>query len=266
MIISSQEIHLWYAYDEQICDSQLLSQYFNLLNPEEYSQQKRFYFEKHRHQYLITRTMLRTVLSFYAKEIAPEDWQFTKNDYGKPSIRNSSVTLPIRFNISHTEGLVVLAITLDHEVGVDVEHLLRSGKTVEIADNYFSPIEVNYLRELPPEKQRDRFFDFWTLKEAYIKACGMGLSIPLNQFSFSFSVQGEIAVSFDPARDDQPENWKFWQIRPDDNYIVSLAIKEIECPKPYSLLMRKIIPSSTIEEVDYPLIRKSSSAKMSQLN
>ncbi len=129
MIISPHEIHLWYAYDEQIHDSQLLSRYFCLLNDEERAQQKRFYFEKHRHQYLIVRALVRTVLSLYVNEIAPENWQFKKNKYGKPTISNSELTIPLHFNISHSDKLVVLAVTVEQELGVDVEYLLRPGKT-----------------------------------------------------------------------------------------------------------------------------------------
>ncbi len=257
MIISSREIHLWYAYDEQICDSQLLCQYHRLLNEEECSQQKRFYFEKHRHQYLITRALIRTVLSLYVNEIAPEKWQFTKNKYGKPSISNSRLRLPLHFNISHTDKMVVLAVTVDQEVGVDVEYLLRSGKTVEIADSFFSPIEARQLLALPVEKQKDRFFDLWTLKEAYIKACGMGLSIPLDHFSYSFPSQGEITISIEPERNDQPEYWQFWQIRPNDSHKVSLAIKGDEITDSYSISMRKIIPLSNSVEVNYPIVRNT---------
>ncbi len=258
MIISSHEIHLWYAYDEQIRDSQLLSRYLCLLNEEELAQQKRFYFEKHRHQYLIVRALVRTVLSLYVNEIAPENWQFTKNKYGKPSIGNSELSIPLHFNISHSDKLVVLAVTVGQELGVDVEYLLRPGKAVEIAGRFFSPIEVQQLLALPAEKQSDRFFDLWTLKEAYIKACGMGLSIPLEQFTYSFPRKGEITISFAPERNDQPEYWQFWQIRPNDIHKVSMAIKSDKINDSYSIVMREIVPLMDTVEVGYPIVMRSS--------
>ena len=257
MIISSQEIHLWYAFDEQIDDTPLLSRYHSLLAEEESAQQKRFYFEKHRHQYLITRALIRTVLSLYENEIAPEKWQFTKNKYGKPSISNEVLKRAYYFNLSHTDKLVVLAVTLDQEIGVDVEYLLRPGKSVEIAESFFSPSEVQELLALPLEKQKDRFFDLWTLKEAYIKACGMGLSIPLDHFSYSFPQQGEISISFENGRQDQPEYWQLWQIRPSDNHKVAMAIKGNTIHDFYSISMRKIIPLGDIIEVNYPIVRKT---------
>jgi 4'-phosphopantetheinyl transferase len=256
-MIRSQEIHLWFAYDEQIRDPQLLSKYHALMNETERKQQKRFYFERHRHQYLITRALLRTVLSFYVNEIPPENWQFDKNQYGKPYIGNSSIGLPLQFNLSHTDRLAVLAVTANNEVGVDVEYVHRRGKTVELADSFFSPTEVAQLFALPMEKQRKRFFELWTLKEAYIKACGMGLSIPLDHFSYSFPGRGEIAISFEQDRDDNPEKWRFWHVCPNDIHKVSVALRSDDMTTPYSLSMRKAIPLSDIITVSYPILMKS---------
>jgi len=253
MIISSDEIHLWYVYDENIHDPHLISQYCDLLNSEEYLQYKKFHFEKHRHQYLITRAMVRSVLSLYVNKIDPADWKFKKNDYGKPSIDDNSLSIPLRFNISHADKLVVMAVSLGQDIGVDVECLTRLGDMLDMASSFFSPIEVKQLLDLPPEKQNNRFFDLWTLKEAYIKACGMGLSIPLNHFSYSFSPQGKIRIDFSPERNDQPEFWRFWQIHPNDNYKISMAIKCDEINHAYSISMREIIPLSKIINVNYPI-------------
>jgi 4'-phosphopantetheinyl transferase len=257
MIISVDEIHIWYVYDEDIVDSHLLSQYHNILNREEQLQQKRFYFKKHRHQYLITRAMVRSVLSLYVNEITPEKWEFKKNDYGKPFINNSSLEIPLCFNISHSDKLVVMAVTLDQEIGVDVEYLPRRGKNLEIATSFFSPIEVKQLLELSPEKQKNRFFDLWTLKEAYIKACGMGLSIPLDHFSFSFSEHGKIKIDFKPERNDQSSYWQFWQIHPNNTHKVAMAVKGDKIDNPYSISMRKLAPFSDIIEENYPIAHGS---------
>ena len=261
MIISPNEIHLWFANDEQIRDHQLLSQYSCLLNEEEKTQQKRFHFEKHRHQYLITRALVRTVLSLYLNEIAPEDWQFNKNKYGKPSIANSSLTSPLYFNISHSDKLIVMAVAIVQEIGVDVEYLMRKGKILDIAERFFAPKEVQDLLALPPENRTDRFFDLWTLGEAYIKACGAGLSIPLDHFSYSFPRPKEVVISFAPERDDHPEYWQFWQIHPNDIHKVALALKSEKMNYSYSISMRTIIPLSDITEVKYPIAMKTSPLK-----
>lgn len=257
MNIHPNEIHLWFAYDEKISDSKLLTQYHRLLTEEESSRLIRFKFQRHRHQYLISRALIRTVLSLYMNDILPEKWQFEKNDFGKPFICNKSVKLPLKFNMSHTDKLAVLAVTLNLEIGVDAEYVLRPGKTVEIAASYFSPIEMQQLYALSEEKQNERFFNIWTLKEAYIKACGMGLSIPLDHFSFTFSRQGGISIAFEPERDDQAEYWKFWLISPNDSHKVSVAIKADKKDTPCSLIMQEIIPLSAIEKRNFPIIMKS---------
>ena len=257
MIISADEIHLWYVHNENIQDPYFISQYYTLLNDEEQLQQKRFYFEKHRHQYLLTRAMVRSVLSQYENKISPEKWEFEKNAYGKPFISNSASTLPLHFNISHTDELIVMGVTLHQEIGVDVEYLPRVGKTLDIANSFFSPTEIKQLFDLPQEKQKNRFFDLWTLKEAYIKACGMGLSIPLDHFSYCFSEHGKISIEFKPERNDQPELWQFWQVHPNDTHKISVAIKGDKINCPYSVSMRTIVPLSDITEVNYHIAHGS---------
>lgn len=253
MLISTGDVHLWCAYCDKITDAQLLSRYHELLSDDEAAQQKRFHFAKHRHQYLITRALVRSVLSLYVNGISPQQWQFKKNGYGKPFISNSRLTIPLRFNLSHTDELIVMAVTLDQEVGVDVEYLPRLGHMLEIADRFFSPTEVKQLRSLPEDQQRLRFFDLWTLKEAYVKACGMGLSIPLDHFSYAFSPQGEISIAFAPERNDQPELWQFWQISPTPEHKISMAIKSEQVKVAYTVTLRDIVPLGNITMADYPI-------------
>ncbi|WP_428623589.1 4'-phosphopantetheinyl transferase family protein [Sedimenticola sp.] len=250
--INEDEIHLWFAYDREISDPQLLAEYSAVLNNQESSRQARFYFEKDRHQYLVTRALVRSTLSLYINDIEPAQWEFNKNAYGKPAIGNPT-DFPLQFNLSHTHGMIVMAVTTTRKVGVDVEWLLRGGETVAIADNFFSPQEVKQLRSLPTAEQDSRFFDLWTLKESYIKAYGMGLSIPLDQFSFSFLKDDRISIAFDPRWNDHPDNWFFWQIQPRDTHKVALAVeskgKSVECCR---LSFREVTPMRQFSEVSYP--------------
>jgi 4'-phosphopantetheinyl transferase len=253
MTISSHQIDLWFAYNEKINDPALLSQYLDMLSESERVQQKRFHFEKHRHQYLITRALVRSVLSRYDDSLKPSQWEFSKNNYGKPSISNAALKNPVQFNLSHTDELIVMAVTKEKQIGVDVEYLPRLGKTLDIANHFFSPSEASQLLALPVEQQRNRFFDLWTLKEAYIKACGMGLSIPLDHFSFSFSPQGKIHIEFIPERNDRPELWQFWQVQPSDIHKVAVALKDDITCRRYSINLHEIVPLSEIVEVSYPV-------------
>lgn len=253
MIISTGDIDVWCVFCDALTDQKLLSRYQSLLNENERSQHKRFYFEKHRHQYLVTRALVRSVLSLYEESIAPEQWQFRKNKYGKPYIGNIDLVTPLRYNLSHTDKLIVMAVTLNQEIGVDVEYLSRLGMTVDIANEFFSPLEAKQLQSLPEDQKINRFFDLWTLKEAYIKACGMGLSIPLDHFRYSFSPEGKISIDFIPERNDLPELWQFWQICPSDSHKISMAMRNNEIIKDYSLTLYETTPLEKIKEVNYPV-------------
>ncbi len=123
------------------------------------------------------------MLSRYA-DVAPRDWPFRIDEHGRPELAARPAGTPdLRFNVSHTNGLVACAVTVGREVGVDVEH---TGRRLvhDVAERFFSPREVADLRACPAADQPVVFFDYWTLKESYIKARGLGLALPLRQFSF----------------------------------------------------------------------------------
>lgn len=177
-----------------------------MLTPDERKKRDRFRFEKDQHSCLITRALVRTVLSKYA-DVPPEAWRFITNDYGRPEIDMPRDARWLRFNVSHTNGLIGMIVARDREVGVDVEDRDRTGRLLNVADRYFSPSEVEALHALPEEEQLERFFLYWTLKESYIKARGMGLAIPLGHFSFAF--EDAITIDFDPRLEDDPSRWQF---------------------------------------------------------
>src|SRR6185436_13023672 len=108
--------------------------------------------------------------STYHPCVEPGTWEFEAGEFGRPEIAAPSVQPTVRFNLSHTDGMIVCLVGDDREIGVDVEDIERTGYTVEIADRYFSEAEVRELRSWTAERRVERFFDYWTLKEAYIKA------------------------------------------------------------------------------------------------
>ncbi|MCW5735063.1 MAG: 4'-phosphopantetheinyl transferase superfamily protein [Enhydrobacter sp.] len=113
-------------------------------------------------------------------------------------------------------------MTLDHDIGVDIEGVDRRGRLLEIADAYFAPDELILLRNAPPAAQRSIFFRLWTLKEAYIKAHGDGLSLPLDRFSFSLSPP---VIAFAPGFPDDPAVWQFATESPTPTHIMSVAVR-----------------------------------------
>jgi 4'-phosphopantetheinyl transferase len=218
-LLGPDEIHLWLTDYAAIEDDSLIAAYHALLNEAEREQQQRFRFAKDRRRYLVTRALVRSALSGYAP-VAPEEWRFTTNAWGRPEIANVDAG-DLTFNVSHTHSLIALAVTRGRAVGVDVENWCGRDVSPGIAERFFAPTEAAALRAILKSRQQERFFEYWTLKESYIKARGMGLSIPLDQFSFSFRDDG--SVSFAVTLDDDPSRWRFWQFRPRPEYVMALC-------------------------------------------
>lgn len=175
------------------------------LTEEERARHRAFVFEKNRREYLATRALVRTALS-HVRPAAPETWRFVRSEYGKPEV---APACELRFNLSNHPSLVVCAVRESElALGVDVEPLARGGDVLEIASTVFSERELAELQALPPAARPERAVSLWTLKEAYIKAQGMGLSLPLKDFSFRFAPE-RIEISFSKALPDRPERWAF---------------------------------------------------------
>lgn len=210
--LSRQDVHLYFSWPEQISDPALLSRYESLLSTDERARMSRFHFARNRHQYLITRALIRTSLSAYYP-LEPAAWRFSQNRYGKPEISHPDASLAIRFNLSHTHGLTVCAIARHYDIGVDVEDSQRPTQAgVRSLGSYFSAQEIESLAKVPEDQQRQRFFDYWTLKESYIKARGLGMAIPLDKFSFLFEANQLKGFSVHPDLQDNADSWQFWRM------------------------------------------------------
>jgi 4'-phosphopantetheinyl transferase len=196
------------------------SRWLSLLDAEERARAARFVYVRDRHQYIAAHALLRVLLQSLAGGRAG-DWRFTSGSHGKPALHSDHRLDRLSFNISHAPGAVACAMTLDHAVGVDIEDTRRSGRLIEIADAYFAPDELTILRATAPTEQREVFFRLWTLKEAYIKAHGDGLSLPLDRFAFSLSPP---RIAFAPGFGDDPSAWQFSTITPTPTHILSVAI------------------------------------------
>lgn len=233
------EAHLWIARPGDIRDPELLLGYDALLTADERQKVLRYRFEKDRHSSLVTRALVRTVLSRYA-DVPPGDWRFVANQYGRPEISEPHGERSLRFNLSHTAGLVVCLVSRGRDVGVDVEDRTRDGNLLDVADRFFSPFEVRALRALPPEEQMDRFFLYWTLKESYIKARGMGLAISLSAFSFDVdSPESGIRILFEPGLVDDPGRWQFSAMSYGRRHAIAAGV---ESTREVKLVLREIVP------------------------
>ena len=253
--LGADEIHLWLAFDREINDPRLLAAYHDLLDEGERRQHQRFYFEKDRHQYLVTRALTRSVLSRYAP-VAPCDWRFDKLEHGRPRIANPEPEAQsLVFNLTHSAGLIVLGITRGAALGIDTENVVEREPPLEISHRYLSPRETADLHALPRAAQPQRFFHYWTLKESYIKARSMGLALPLDQFSFSYADERSVAIGFDERLADTPDRWRFWLLRPGAEHL--LAICATQRPTPQRLVLRRIVPLAQEIPLAAELLRKS---------
>jgi len=215
---SANQIHLWLVDDVTPNEHQQGS-----LSASEQARYARIRAPRAKQQYWQARWAVRHALSCYAPEVAPQQWLFLRNAYGRPALQGPSLPFSLDFNISHTRGALVIAFAAQGAVGVDVEYTQRQCRALAVAERYFSAPEVADLQGLPQELQRKRFFDLWTLKESYIKACGMGMAIPLGSFSFDFAAD-EIAIAFDSRREDSPARWRFWQLPLSQTHQLALAL------------------------------------------
>jgi len=217
-------VDIWCFFYREVQDPELLAAYAALLTPAEKARHDRYIFEHDRLQFLATRAAVRTVLSRYA-DVRAEDWRFTEGSHGKPRVDAPLATPPLHFNLSNTPGLVVCAVSVAHaELGVDVECIERRGETVIIARDYFAPLEVRDLLALPLADQRQRFFAYWTLKESYIKAKGLGLALPLEQFAFVLEDGNDVRVIFDARLDDDASLWRFVLLDASPRHIVAIGV------------------------------------------
>lgn len=249
------EVHLWLVFEHDV-QKHLFEEYRNLLTDEEQRQEKQFHFERDKVRYLITRALVRTVLSRYSA-YEPGYWRFKRSEHGKPVLANGDrFTSTLSFNISHTDGLVILGISHNHAVGVDVENIHRKTASLEIADQSFSSEEAAVLRALSGPAQTERFFHYWTLKESYMKARGMGLSIPMEQFSFDFPDAKGMTVSFRKSLKDFSAGCRFWLLQPSLEHIVAVCVEGSESSCQH-LVLRKAVPLGMEEPFGCAVLRQS---------
>lgn len=205
--------------------NELREAYRDFLHPIELKRLQRFLVYDARDQFLVSRTLLHTVLSRYV-DVPYHAWTFECNAYGKPHIFTPECALDLKFNISHTNGLVACVVNCDYELGVDIENTNRDIDHRKLAPTVLAPAEILALNELTPCEQSKYFYSLWTLKEAYIKARGTGITLPLDGFWFDLD-GAESRVQFTTRCTDRPERWQFSRFDPTPEHTLALAIADI---------------------------------------
>ena len=177
-------VHVWSA--SLRLNSAILEKFKSTLSGEERARAQRFIFERDRNSFMAAHGILRDVIARYLR-CEPDGVKYIYGLYGKPAVSSPGSRYSLRFNLSHSHGIAVIAIANGREIGVDVEKVRPELASLDIATRYFSVEEVEELRALPADLQAEGFFLCWTRKEAYVKALGEGLRFPLDSFRVSLS-------------------------------------------------------------------------------
>ncbi|GCF09469.1 4'-phosphopantetheinyl transferase family protein [Dictyobacter arantiisoli] len=220
--LTRQEIHVWGTYfDAWLSD---ISRLTSVLSDDERERASRFHFEKDRQRSIIARGLLRILLGKYCS-CPPRDIIFTYNDYGKPALSESERYPLVYFNLAHSYNMVAYAFTLMNPVGIDVEYMRTNIEYEQLAQHYFSPDENEQLNSLSGEQKAQAFFAGWTRKEAYIKARGKGLSIPLT--SFDVTLRPDLPAQLLACREipSVAQNWSLTALPVEPPYAGALALE-----------------------------------------
>jgi len=197
-----------------------LATWLGLLDTAERSRAERFRFERDRLAYVAAHALARSLLATLCA-IPPDALRFAAGPHGKPNLVAEQNGRGLRFNISHCAGMVVVAVATGAEIGIDVESVDRDW-TMDLAESFLAPAELAAMRELAEAARAQALASTWTLKEAFVKAIGAGLSHPLDRII----VRAEPLSLCGAARDAaEPDGWSFRHYRPDGRHVVALAVK-----------------------------------------
>ena len=227
------DVHLWVAFpDEWAAPSQIASA-CDILNGDEIARMERFLFPEHRHLFLVSHFLVRTALSHYW-DLPPGAWRFMNDVNGRPLIDPVAEPVSLSFSLAHTAGMAVVGVARGSEIGVDVEQTGRRVDAAGLSRRFFSPEEVAALENLPSGRMEEQFPLYWTLKEAYIKALGLGLSHPLDSFAFHLTGESPYRIDFSAVDPQDPEKWRFALIEPRRPYVTAVCTASIR-HKPFEL-------------------------------
>ncbi len=216
-------IHVWRA--KVLQSPSVIHALQGILSNDEHARADRFRFHRDRESFIFTRGVLRILLSRYIDQ-DPSRLIFQYGSYGKPALSTVHHPGKLCFNLSHSHGKALYAFTLDRQIGIDIEKIRTDFATDEIAERFFSPYEHTKIKSLPSHQRVDAFFNCWTRKEAYIKAVGKGLSMPLDQFDVSVAPDEPAALLRLDDNQKECDNWHIRELTAADGYKAAVAVDE----------------------------------------
>ena len=214
-------VHVWQASQDLFTAE--MANLSAILSPDERHRKARFRFEKDQSQFTIARGLLRTLLGSYLG-CPPNTISFSFSDKGKPSLARPAGS-DIHFNVAHSGGLILLAFSRTRRIGIDVEKIRHDFAVDEIAERFFSEAERTCLRQWPATERHEAFFRCWTRKEAYIKATGDGLSLPLSQFDVSLTANDPARLLATRPIATEADHWSMHNIEVVAGYAAALVVE-----------------------------------------
>jgi 4'-phosphopantetheinyl transferase len=222
--LASDEVHSWCASLD--VPPETSARLYATLTPDERTRSARFRFERDQQRFIVARGVLRDLLGRYL-QTQPSQIRFVYNAFGKPDL-SPEFANRLGFNLSHSADLALVAIAAAANIGVDVEYIRTQPDDADIARCFYSAAEVDHLNALPSHLYAETFFSCWTKKEAYLKAYGEGLAIPLNSFSVPLTTDAaHTPVDLHVASEDivPTRRWSLYTLRPAPGYAGALAIE-----------------------------------------
>ena len=205
--------------DDGGLDADVWTRLRNWLQPEERERADKYKDMEARASFLIGRGMARAMLS-EATGVPPADWRFNDGAHGRPEI--ASPATPYHFNLAHSHGAVACIVGRDREIGVDVEFLDRPPVSDDLAVRVCAPQELAHVNAAPEAERQERFLVYWTLKEAYLKARGLGISVHLADVAFSLT-DGQPRFTPCGSLADADTRWTFRLAQPSGKHLVAVA-------------------------------------------
>jgi 4'-phosphopantetheinyl transferase len=233
MALEDDEVHVWLASLQS--PSSVILDLWRTLAPDEKQRALKFHFQRECDRFIVSRGLLRAILSCYLAQ-APEQIRFSYNEFGKPALRNGLPDGSLEFNLSHADNRAVFAISRQRRVGIDIERMRSDIANETVAKHFFSTREQEDLSTLTPEEWQKGFFTCWTRKEAFVKAQGEGLSIPLSEFDVSLLPDETAALLKVRSGGAKATDWSLHELPIGSDYTAALAVEghnwQLHCWQP----------------------------------
>ena len=216
----AQDVHVWRAALEM--DASCLQSLQRTLSEDEVTRAERFRFQRDRMQFIAARGLLRSILARYLS-VEPGHLRFCYGDHGKPALAHALSKDEIRFNISHSGRLALVAVTRGRAIGIDLEHIPVDFDWRPITEEVFSIQERAALQTLPLHMRRRAFFLCWTRKEAYVKARGQGFALSPDRVEVPLTIGGPAIVRSTGGDNEGGSWWSVQSLYPDEHYVAAVA-------------------------------------------